>query len=123
MRRVFTGDNVTFEGKSYTVRDVTLYPKPVQRPHPPILIGGMGPKVILPLVARHADIWNFFAPDDPAQAKEIAGRPAKEVQSRIRALAAVGARHFVVSLPAPYDLAMLRGFAKDVMPALRNGRA
>ena len=39
VRRVFTEDNVTFEGKHYTVRDVTLYPKPVQRPHPPIWIG------------------------------------------------------------------------------------
>jgi alkanesulfonate monooxygenase SsuD/methylene tetrahydromethanopterin reductase-like flavin-dependent oxidoreductase (luciferase family) len=39
VRRVFTENNVTFEGKCYTVRDVTLYPKPVQRPHPPIWIG------------------------------------------------------------------------------------
>jgi probable F420-dependent oxidoreductase len=39
VRRVFTEDNVTFEGKHYTVRDVTLYPKPVQQPHPPIWIG------------------------------------------------------------------------------------
>jgi alkanesulfonate monooxygenase SsuD/methylene tetrahydromethanopterin reductase-like flavin-dependent oxidoreductase (luciferase family) len=39
VRRVFTEDHVTFEGKCYTVRDVTLYPKPVQRPHPPIWIG------------------------------------------------------------------------------------
>src|SRR5712691_5768223 len=39
LRRVFTEDNVTFEGKSYAVRDVTLYPKPVQKPHPPIWIG------------------------------------------------------------------------------------
>ena len=52
--------------------------------------------------------------------KEIAGRPAEEVQSRVRALAAAGVRHFVVSLPAPYDMAMLRAFAKDVMPALRD---
>jgi alkanesulfonate monooxygenase SsuD/methylene tetrahydromethanopterin reductase-like flavin-dependent oxidoreductase (luciferase family) len=35
----FTEDNVTFEGKHYTVRDVTLYPKAVQQPHPPIWIG------------------------------------------------------------------------------------
>ena len=112
----------------------------------------MGPKVILPLVARHADIWNFFAPGDAAQAKEIiasfdalcrkvgrdpaevekqttlhpkeiAGRRAEEVRSRVRALAAAGVRHFVVSLPAPYDMTMLRTFAKDVMPALRDSQA
>jgi len=39
VRRLFTEDNVTFEGKCYTVRDATLYPKPTQRPHPPIWIG------------------------------------------------------------------------------------
>jgi probable F420-dependent oxidoreductase len=39
VRRAFTEDRVTFEGKCYTVRDVTLYPKPVQKPHPPIWIG------------------------------------------------------------------------------------
>jgi alkanesulfonate monooxygenase SsuD/methylene tetrahydromethanopterin reductase-like flavin-dependent oxidoreductase (luciferase family) len=39
VRRLFTEDNVTFEGKSYAVRNATLFPKPVQRPHPPIWIG------------------------------------------------------------------------------------
>jgi probable F420-dependent oxidoreductase len=39
VRRAFTEDNFSFEGQHYTVRDVTLYPKPVQKPHPPIWIG------------------------------------------------------------------------------------
>lgn len=39
VRRLFTEDNVTFEGKHYTVREATLYPKAVQKPHPPIWIG------------------------------------------------------------------------------------
>jgi alkanesulfonate monooxygenase SsuD/methylene tetrahydromethanopterin reductase-like flavin-dependent oxidoreductase (luciferase family) len=39
VRRLFTEDHVTFEGKCYTVRDATLYPKSVQLPHPPIWIG------------------------------------------------------------------------------------
>src|SRR5207253_2970100 len=66
-----TQDKATFTGKYYQMKDAPCDPKPVQRPHPPILIGGMGPKVVLPLVARHADIWNFFAPDDPAEVKAI----------------------------------------------------
>jgi len=152
VKALFTQDKATFAGKYYQLKDAPCDPKPVQRPHPPILIGGMGPKIVRPLVARHADIWNFFAPDDPAQVKEIitsfdalcqkvgrdpaevekqttlhpkeiAGRPAKEVQSRVRGLAAVGVRHFVVSLPAPYDMGMLRTFAKNVMPALRAWQA
>jgi alkanesulfonate monooxygenase SsuD/methylene tetrahydromethanopterin reductase-like flavin-dependent oxidoreductase (luciferase family) len=39
VRRAFTEDNFSFEGQHFTVRDVTLYPKPVQKPHPPIWIG------------------------------------------------------------------------------------
>lgn len=39
VRRLFTEDNVTFEGRCYTVRNATLYPRPTQRPHPPIWIG------------------------------------------------------------------------------------
>lgn len=39
VRRLFTEDNVTYEGQHYTVRNATLYPKPTQQPHPPIWIG------------------------------------------------------------------------------------
>jgi len=39
VRRAFTEENFSFEGRCYTVRDVTLYPRPVQQPHPPIWIG------------------------------------------------------------------------------------
>src|SRR5213595_3217261 len=53
---LFTQDKATFTGKYYQLKDAPCDRKPVQRPHPPILIGGMGPKVVLPLVARHADL-------------------------------------------------------------------
>jgi probable F420-dependent oxidoreductase len=44
IRRVFTEDNVSHEGKHFTVRNVTLYPKPVQKPHIPIWIGARSRK-------------------------------------------------------------------------------
>jgi probable F420-dependent oxidoreductase len=44
IRRVFTEDNVSHEGRHFTVRNVTLYPKPVQRPHIPIWIGARSRK-------------------------------------------------------------------------------
>jgi probable F420-dependent oxidoreductase len=45
----------TFHGKHYTVTDLDGHPKPVQRPHPPFIIGGGGPR-ILTLAAREAAI-------------------------------------------------------------------
>ena len=50
-----TGAPVTFVGQHYHVRGHQLQPLPVQRPHPPLLIGGNGPR-LLTLAAQEADI-------------------------------------------------------------------
>jgi F420-dependent oxidoreductase-like protein len=61
IRGMLTQERTTVEGRHYTVRDAMGNPKPLQRPHPPILIGGTGERVLLKLVARHADMWNASA--------------------------------------------------------------
>jgi F420-dependent oxidoreductase-like protein len=58
IRGMFTQEKTTVHGKHYTVTDAMCLPKPIQRPHPPIMIGGTGQKVLLKLVAKHADMWN-----------------------------------------------------------------
>jgi F420-dependent oxidoreductase-like protein len=57
----WTIENPTFRGKYYTIENFVLSPKPVQKPRPPILIGGDGEKITLKLVAKYADACNLFA--------------------------------------------------------------
>jgi F420-dependent oxidoreductase-like protein len=57
------GAGFSFEGDHYTVEDSPALPKPVQRPHPPIVIGGFGPKRTPRLAATYATEFNVaFAP-------------------------------------------------------------
>ncbi len=48
----------TFAGRYYRLTDAVAEPKPVQRPHPPLWIGGNGPRRTLRVVAEHADVWS-----------------------------------------------------------------
>jgi len=57
------GETFSYEGKHFSVKDSPALPKPKQRPHPPIIIGGFGPKRTPRLAVRYADEYNVaFAP-------------------------------------------------------------
>lgn len=58
LTQAFAAESIDFTGKHYTVRNMPIVPGPVQRPRPPIIVGGVGERYTLPLVARYADVWN-----------------------------------------------------------------
>jgi len=55
MKQLFTEEMVNFTGKYYTITEMKGYPRPVQKPHMPILVAGAGERM-LKLAAREADI-------------------------------------------------------------------
>jgi F420-dependent oxidoreductase-like protein len=70
---LLTNERSTFDGQYVQLRDAFCEPKPVQRPHPPITIGGKGPKRTLRAVARWAQGWNAITetPEQYADLKQI----------------------------------------------------
>ena len=58
MKRLYTEDEVDFSGKFYQIKGGVMMPKPVQKPHPPIIIGGSNERFTLPIIARWGDGWN-----------------------------------------------------------------
>ncbi len=60
VKGLFAGEPLTFSGHYYTITNLEGFPKPVQRPHPPLLIGGAG-KRLLTLAAREASIVSIGA--------------------------------------------------------------
>lgn len=135
IRRLWTEESVTVEGRFYTLRDALCQPKPLQRPHPPIVIGGEKPKM-LRVVARHADEWNMPSRGDVGEWERVSanlddacaeiGRDPSEIRrsvqlfiqpavdghvdeqlSKLPALQAVGCQHVVLSFYQPPTLQQL----------------
>jgi F420-dependent oxidoreductase-like protein len=65
--KMWSEPRATFHGKYFHIQDAILEPKPVQKPHPPIMIGGGGEQLTLRAVARWADACNVFG--DPKLVK------------------------------------------------------
>src|SRR6266542_4767795 len=133
--RLWAADETPFDGTHYRLRRPAGSPLPAQRPHPPVLIGGMGKHKTLRLVAQYADACNLFdIPDGGrtirhklavlAQHCEAVGRPYEAVEktlstrleagessdsfvSRCAAAAALGIEHMVVITAGPWTAGAL----------------
>jgi F420-dependent oxidoreductase-like protein len=79
LKLMLANEQASFSGRHYTIRNAPNRPRAVQRPHPPITIAGVGEKVMLRIVARHADRWNFVGVKEPAHLIDVMRRHCREV--------------------------------------------
>lgn len=81
LTQAFATGTVSLAGAHYTVTDMSIRPTPVQRPRPPIVVGGVGEKYTLPLVARYADVWNVptYALDQLAHKQSVLRRLCEQI--------------------------------------------
>jgi F420-dependent oxidoreductase-like protein len=135
--RLLSQETTDFDGRYYRLREARCEPKPVQRPHPPICIGGGGEKRTLRTTAKWAQHWNFVggAPEEFRRKKEIlaehcaaVGRDLSEItlsthvpldpanpEATAEAAAALqeaGAQLAIIQLPPPHSPAVLEPLAK-----------
>lgn len=142
LRGMWTRDVFDFEGRHYRLRGTRCEPKPVQRPGPPLLIGGWGTR-LLRLVAEHADMWNVPGPPHntveyiaerarvlDAHCAELGRDPAGITRSvqvlvsydepattreTVARLVDAGMNHIVLNLPRPYPRGVARWLADEII--------
>jgi F420-dependent oxidoreductase-like protein len=59
LKLMWTREKTNYNGKNYRIVDATCEPKPIQKPHPPLIIGGCGEKLSLKVTAKLADRFDF----------------------------------------------------------------
>ncbi len=96
IKLLWTKPKVTYEGKYYQIKDAFAAPKPIQKPWPPIMIGGMGEKILLKMVAKHADYCNFMLKPKLERSLEILKAHCKVVG---RDYDEIGKSLFAVGIP------------------------
>ena len=146
-KALWDSDETAFEGKHFSAPAMTNNPRPLSNPHPRIMIGGMGPKKTLRMVAQYADACNFFegagmdnvqkAIDTLKAHCDNLGRDYDKVEKtslgtvhlsgddtvagvikRIEGLSAMGFTHAIFNMPDVYKITPLETFAKEIIPAV-----
>ena len=126
IRRLWTEESVSFAGRFFTLDDARCEPKAVQRPHPPIVIGGGQPKM-LRVVARHANEWNWAwtgsteewleASSRLDEACDEIGRDPREIADYpSQSMCAISGSHFSTAPSREAFLTMRNGFVARVTP-------
>ena len=84
VHRLWSEERVDFRGRHYTLEDAPAQPKPLQQPHPPLLVGGSGTRGTALPAARFADEYNtpFVSPDDFARIRTKVESTAEHAGAR-----------------------------------------
>jgi len=95
VKRLLEGESVSFAGRHYRVTDHTIHPLPVQRPRPPIFIGGSAPR-LLALAAKEADIVGLtgIAFRRGGAVRDVSDWKAAVVDERVRLVREVAGDRF-----------------------------
>jgi alkanesulfonate monooxygenase SsuD/methylene tetrahydromethanopterin reductase-like flavin-dependent oxidoreductase (luciferase family) len=142
---LWTEDKVDFQGKFYQSKGGILQPKPVHKPHPPLLFGGFSPKM-LSLAGRYGDIvfippWNKLSFEearamvmDAAEHSPRVDRPSfaagapqadhgsqkydrEQVRRAVREMGKKGCEYFVLFLDSSELLEAMEDFGQHVVPS------
>jgi alkanesulfonate monooxygenase SsuD/methylene tetrahydromethanopterin reductase-like flavin-dependent oxidoreductase (luciferase family) len=142
IKKLWTEPCVNFEGKHYRAKEAVLLPKPVQKPHPPLLFGGKGPKM-LKLAGKYADICLIteenpkeflVAKNEVTKASKTHKRPnaplfacvigirtleqKNEYRLKIEQAATLGVSYIVTGVERDQDFLEFQKFlAEDIMPS------
>ena len=144
-KALWSSDEIAFEGKHFSAPAITNNPRPLSSPHPRIMIGGMGPKKTLHMVAEYADSCNFFEGAGMEKMRQaidtlkghcdklgrdydtvektslgtahLSGNDtAESLIKRIKQLSQMGFTHAIFNMPDVYTISPLETFAKEIIP-------
>ena len=148
-RLMWTEPSPSFAGKHFRIE--SAYAPPLPQPTPPILVGGSGEQLMLPMIGRRADMWNTFMPADTSawvrkrnivlKSAEMAGRdpasitltttreaplPKTSAESAawletLRQWVTLGIRHFVLDFGHVTSTEPVLRFADEVIKPLKAG--
>ena len=146
--RLLRNDTTTYRGRYYRLSEATSRPGPLQKPRPPLMLGGHGPKV-LRIVAAYGDAWNSFGTVDELRARNrildehcaAIGRDPGAIRRSLYGWAAImpndpwasvdafhevvgryreaGIHEFIIDQPPEERFSVLERVAAEAIPALR----
>jgi F420-dependent oxidoreductase-like protein len=145
--QMWSDDDGPFEGQHYRLAETICSPRPMQQPHPPIVVGGSGERKTLRLVAQYADACNLFASDleavehklrildqhcadvgrDPAEIERTAQgvgvdpiEDPDEFLRRVEVLGELGIAHVQLRAPAPDPVRYIERFGDELAPRMAD---